>query len=64
MRETRGSRSAGFLVTDRAASTTSLARSAFGADAAGAGADDFVAAADRTRNAHEDAAERYCHAVR
>jgi hypothetical protein len=28
------------------------------------GADDFVAAADGTGDAHEDAAERYCYAVR
>ena len=45
-------------------STAPLAGAAFGANAAGAGADDFVAAADGTGDAHEDAAERYCYAVR
>ena len=45
-------------------SATALARAAFGADAAGAGANDFVAAADGTGDAHEDAAERYCYSVR
>ena len=45
-------------------SATALARAAFGADAAGAGADDFVAAADGTGDAHEDTAERYCYSVR
>src|SRR5215471_14781746 len=44
-------------------SATPLACSAFGADAASAGADDFVAAAHRTGNAHEDTAECYSHAV-
>ena len=43
---------------------TALAGPAFGADAAGAGANDFVAAADGTGDAHEDAAERYCYSVR
>src|SRR4029077_19612479 len=38
-------------------SATSLASSAFGADAACAGADDFVAAAHRTGDSHEDAAK-------
>jgi hypothetical protein len=37
---------------------TALAGTAFDADAACAGADDFVAAADRTSDPHEDAAER------
>ena len=45
-------------------SATTLARAALGADAAGAGANDFVAAAHGTGNAHEDAAERYRYAVR
>ena len=40
-----------------------LARAAFGADAAGAGANDFVAAAHGTGDAHEDAAKRYCYSV-
>ena len=40
-------------------SAASLARSAFGADAARTGSNDFVAAADGTGDAHEDAAERY-----
>src|SRR5262249_19566589 len=43
-------------------SAAPLTRPAFGANAAGAGADDFVAAADRAGNAHEDIAERYCYA--
>jgi len=45
-------------------SATALARAAFGADAAGAGANDFVAAAHGTGDAHEDAAERYRYSVR
>ena len=45
-------------------STTPLAGAAFGANAAGASADDFVAAATGTGDVHEDAAERYCYAVR
>ena len=52
------------LMDRGSSSATSLARAAFGADAAGAGANDFVAAADGTGDAHEDAAERYCHAER
>ena len=48
----------------RLSSATALARAAFGADAAGAGANDFVAAAYRTGDAHEDAAERYRNSVR
>jgi len=39
-------------------SATSLASSAFGADAACAGADDFVTAAHATRDSHEDTAKR------
>ena len=46
------------------ASATALARAAFGADAAGAGANNFVAAADGTGDTHEDAAERYRNSVR
>ena len=52
------------LSTRGSSSATALARAAFGADAAGAGANDFVAAADGTGDAHEDAAERYCYPVR
>src|SRR5207248_4515938 len=44
-------------------SAAPLTCSAFGADAASAGADDFVAAAHRAGNAHEDTAECYRHAV-
>ena len=40
-------------------SAASLARATFGADAAGAGADDFVAAAMRTGDVHEHVAERF-----
>ncbi len=47
----------------RAASATSLAGAAFDANTACAGADDFVAAAYRTGDSHEDAAKRYRHAV-
>ena len=47
-----------------ASSAAALARTAFGADAAGASANDFIAAAHGTGNAHEDAAERHCYAVR
>ena len=45
-------------------SAAALACAAVDADAAGAGANDFVAAADGTGDAHEDAAKRYCYAVR
>ncbi len=45
-------------------SATALACPAFGADAAGASANDFIAAADGTGDAHEDAAKRYCYSVR
>ena len=45
-------------------SATALARATFGADAAGAGANDFVAAAHGTGDAHEDAAKRYRYSVR
>ena len=44
--------------------TAPLAGAAFRANAAGAGPDDFVTAADGTGDAHENAAERYCYAVR
>src|SRR5437667_4140510 len=47
----------------RAASATSLAGAAFDANTACAGADDFVAAANRTGDPHEDTAERHRHAV-
>ena len=47
-----------------ASSAAALARTAFGADAAGAGANDFIAAAHGTGDAHEDAAERYGYPVR
>src|SRR6266699_3691368 len=42
----------------------SLARSAFRADAAGPGANHFVATADRADDIHEHAAERFLHAFR
>ena len=51
------------LRTRGSSSATTLARAAFGADAAGAGPNDFVAAADRTGDAHENAAERDRYAV-
>ena len=44
-------------------SATALAGAAFDANAAGAGADDFVAAAHRTGDSHEDAAQRDSDAV-
>ena len=44
-------------------SAATLARPAFRADATGAGANDFVAAADGTGDPHEDAPERYRHSV-
>ena len=50
--------------TRGSSSATALARAALGADAAGAGANDFIAAADGTGDTHEDTAERYCDAVR
>src|ERR671937_37379 len=43
--------------------TTALACSAFRADTAGAGADDFVAAAMRTDDVHEHVAERFLDAT-
>ena len=54
------------LKTPRSASAAALARAAIGAHAAGAGANDFIAAADRTGDAHEDAAQgdRYAIGVR
>ena len=52
------------LVDRGSSSATPLTCPAFGADAAGAGANDFIAAADGTGDAHEDAAERYGYAVR
>ena len=52
------------LRTGGLSSATALARAALGADAAGASANDFVAAADGTGDAHEDAAEGYGYAVR
>ena len=52
------------LSTRGSSSATALARAAFGADAAGAGANDFVAAAHGTGDAHEDAAVRYRYSVR
>ena len=51
------------LSTWGSSSATALARAAFGADAAGAGTNDFVAAAHGTGDAHEDAAKRYCYSV-
>src|SRR5690349_21619114 len=42
--------------------TTSLARPAFGADAAGAGADDLVAPAMGAGDVHEHVPERFGHA--
>ena len=51
------------LRTRDLSSAATLARAAFGADAAGAGANDFVAAAHGTGDAHEDAAKRYCYSV-
>ena len=44
-------------------SATALTCPAFGADAAGAGANDFVATAHGTGDAHEDAAKRYRYSV-
>jgi hypothetical protein len=44
-------------------SATALAGPAFGADAAGARANDFVAAADGTGDAHENASQRYCYPI-
>ena len=52
------------LTAPSSSSATALARAAFGANAAGAGANDFVAAAHGTGDAHEDAAERYRYSVR
>ena len=51
------------LRTRGSSSAAALARAALGADAAGTGANDFVAAAHRTGDTHEDAAERYCYSV-
>ena len=53
-----------YLMTRSSFSAAALARAAFGADAAGAGTNDFVTAAHGTSDAQEDAAERYCDAVR
>ena len=47
-----------------AALAAALTCAALGADAAGAGANDFIAAANGTGDAHEDAAERYCYSIR
>ena len=44
-------------------SAAALARSTLGANAAGAGSDDFVAAAMRADDVHEHVAERFLHAV-
>ena len=44
-------------------SAAALTRAALGADAAGAGTNDFVAAAHGTGDAHKDAAKRYCYPV-
>jgi hypothetical protein len=49
---------------DALLSTASLAGAAFRANAAGASANYFVATADGTGDAHEDAAKRYRYAVR
>jgi hypothetical protein len=51
------------LMTRSSFSAAPLARAAFGADAARARANNFVAAADGTGDAHEDAAERYRYAI-
>ena len=51
------------LMTRSSFSAAALARAAFGAHAAGAGANNFVAAADGAGDAHEDAAERYRYAI-
>src|ERR1043166_8253065 len=56
----------GFCVdsrNSRAALAAPLAGTTFDADAAGTGADDFVAAAHRTGDSHEDAAKRNRDAV-
>ena len=47
----------------RAASATTLAGAALDANTTCAGADHFVAAANRTGDPHKDAAKRYRHAV-
>ena|SRR5437660_1090214 len=52
-----GSRSTARFGLRSAFSATTLAGSAFGANAARAGADDFVAPAYRTGDSHEDAAK-------
>ena len=44
-------------------SAAALACSALGANAAGARANDLVAAANGTGDAHEDTPERYCHPI-
>src|SRR5437870_3024981 len=54
---------AGNPPTSSAASATTLAGAALGADAAGAGADDFVAAAVRADDVHEHVAERFLDAI-
>lgn len=51
------------LTARGSSSATALARAAFGADAAGAGANDLVAPANGTGDTHEDATERYCYSV-
>src|SRR4029450_2248622 len=51
------------LSTRGSSSATALARAAFGANAAGAGANDFIAAAHGPGDAHEDAAKRYFYSV-
>jgi len=52
------------LTTRSSFSAAALACAAFGANAAGARANDFVTATHGTGDAHEDAAERYADAVR
>jgi hypothetical protein len=50
-------------ITRDTSSAASLARTALGANAAGARANNFVAAADGTGDAHENAAERYSYPI-